>query len=311
MLKNKLFLSGFGRLLTTYHLPLATLSAVLRRPLTAYRLPLTAVFLLSGCSMRTMAVRSTAEIIKGGMPAYLEEKDPDFAEESMPSSLKLMEILLKNDPRNASLLENLAQGYCGYSLMFMEDEFPERASGFYARGEYYGMTALRERRLSGGEKASIAVEKARADDVPALFWTAFCKAGRVQLHLDEPEAIAELVRIVPLLERVLALDPGYYNNGAHAVMGAYHASRPRILGGDTEKAKKHFEASLEGRGNSFQMNRFMYAKKGAVAMQDRDLFENLLKEVIASGSPVPDQALANEVARRKAKKLLEKADELF
>jgi hypothetical protein len=56
----------------------------------------------------------------------------------------------------------------------------------------------------------------------------------------------------------------------------------------------------------------MYAKFYAVQIQDKALFVKTLSEIIAT--PVdsfPERNLANEVAKRKAKDLLEKADTLF
>ena len=46
--------------------------------------------------------------------------------------------------------------------------------------------------------------------------------------------------------------------------------------------------------------------------EDKELFKNLLKEVLESPLDVlPEQRLANEVAKRKAKVLLRMVDELF
>ena len=267
------------------------------------------LLLFSGCSMRRMAVRSTAKIIESGMSAYFEEEDLELAQGAMSSNLKLLEVLLKNEPGNIGLLEALSQGYCGYSFMFIEDDSPGRAALFYKRGAGYGMRALEEKGLAKGN--SVLHKKAGASDAPALFWTAFCKINWIGLNKDDPDALAELVRVVPVAERVLELDPGYYDNGAHVICGTYYASRPRMLGGDTARAKKHFDASLVGEGNSFQMNRLMYAKSYAVAVQDRELFEKLLKEVLNGRDLVPGQRLANEAAKKKAKKLLERIDELF
>lgn len=272
-------------------------------------LSLFSLLLFSGCSMRRMAVRSTAQIIQVGMSAYYEEDDLELARGAMASNLKLLEVLLKNEPDNIGLLEMLSQGYCGYAFMFIEDDSPGRAVGFYKRGAGYGTRALEERGLAKGN--SIFHKEAGVPDVPALFWTAFCKAGWIGLNRDDPDALAELVRVMPIVERVLELDPGYYNNSAHTIYGTYYASRPRMFGGDPARAKKHFDAALGGQGNSFQMNRLMYAESYAVAVQDRELFEKLLKDVLNGRDLVPGQRLANEAAKKKAKKLLERINELF
>jgi len=60
----------------------------------------------------------------------------------LPANLKLMEVLLESTPKNTLLLKNLAEGYCGYSFMFEEDEDPALASGLYLKGMNFALRAL-------------------------------------------------------------------------------------------------------------------------------------------------------------------------
>ena len=56
----------------------------------------------------------------------------------------------------------------------------------------------------------------------------------------------------------------------------------------------------------------MYARTYAVQMQDQPFFEFLLNRVLQTPSDIlPEQRLANQVAKIKAKQLLELTDELF
>ena len=60
------------------------------------------------------------------------------------------------------------------------------------------------------------------------------------------------------------------------------------------------------------MAKVIYAKTYAVQKQDLGLFKKLLGEVLdAPADILPGQQLANAVAKRKARKLLESADDLF
>ncbi len=260
-----------------------------------------AMCLLSSCSLNRTAARVTSGVIDNGLPAVFSEDDPQYAKEALPANLQLMEILLKSDPDNKKLLVDAAQGFCGYALMFLEDESPGRASGFYARGEAYSARALKGAALSDAKRA----------EVPQLFWHTFCKALYININRDKPEALAELPAIEPAIEKLLELDPSYYHNGPQTLMGAFYSIRPKMFGGDPEKAKAHFELSLKDTGEGFLLNRFMYAKMAAVAAQDQELFERLLNSVISAEPAAGDTRLANEVAKIKAEKLLEKKDELF
>ena len=263
--------------------------------------PLLPLLLLSGCSLNRTAARVTSDVIDQGLPAVLSQSDPQYVKEALPANLQLMEILLASDPENKSLLVNAAQGFCGYAFMFLEDEYPERASVFYMKGQDFATRAL----------DGAAVETAEKKDAHALFWATFCKASYLNINRDKPEAIAEIPTLEPAALKLLELEHGYYYNGAQSILGAYYAIRPRMLGGDPDKAKAHFELALKGPGENFLLNRYMYAKLGAVAAQDQELFEKLLNSVIAAETRDGGTRLPDEIARIKAKKLLEKKDELF
>lgn len=257
--------------------------------------------LAAGCSLNRTAARVTSGVIDRGLPAVFSQSDTEYVKEALPANLQLMEILLRSDPGNRELLVNAAEGFCGYAFMFLEDDSPARASAFYLKGQAYA-----ERALGKATPAS-----ARERDVPALFWTTFCKASYMNINRDDPDAIAEMPDLEPAARAILRLDPGYYHNGAQSILGAYYSIRPRLFGGDPEKAKEHFELALKGKGGEFLLNRYMYAKMGAVAAQDEDLFIKLLNEVISAPPRDGDTRLPDEVAKIKAKRLLEKKDELF
>lgn len=260
-----------------------------------------ALVLLSGCSLNRTAARVTSGVIDNGLSSVFSQSDPQYVKEALPANLQLMEILLESHPDNKKLLINAAQGFCGYALMFLEDESPERASGFYAKGEAYAARALK----------GAAPAAARKRDVPPLFWNTFCKALYINVNRDKPEAVAELPTLEPAILKLLELEPAYYYNGPQSLMGAYYSIRPRMFGGDPDKAKMHFELALKGAGENFLLNRYLYAEMAAVAAQEPELFENLLNAVLSAEPKDADTRLPDEVAKLKAKKLLEKKDELF
>ncbi|HBA60209.1 MAG TPA: hypothetical protein DCZ92_05235 [Elusimicrobia bacterium] len=264
-------------------------------------LPVLALLLLSGCSLNRTAARVTSDVIDKGLPSVYSQADTQYAKEALPANLQLMEVLLASDPGNKTLLLNAAQGFCGYALLFLEDENNERASSFYLKGQGFA-----ERALDGA-----TAETAKKCDAHALFWATFCKASYININRDNPEALAELPALEPAALKLLELEPGYYYNGAQSILGAYYAIRPRMLGGNPEKAKEHFELALKGGGEHFLMTRYLYAKMAAVAAQDQELFEKQLNYVLAAEVREGATRLTDEAARLKAKKILEKKDELF
>lgn len=251
-----------------------------------------------------MAVIETGHVVVYGLPAIYEETDLKFAQDSMESNLKLIEILLKNDPGNRELLLAAAQGFCGHATLFLEDSEPDRARTFYMRGRGYGL------RLLDAQGLSADLSKAGKDDVPALFWTAQCTAGWMNVAKDDPDAVAELPKVFQWAKRARDLDAGYWYGAPEALLGAYYAARPKMFGGDTAKSREHFEAAT-AKYPDFLLNRVLYAQYYAVAAQDKALFKSELESIANDEPKLPEQAMANGVARLKAKHLLEKIDELF
>ena len=114
---------------------------------------------LAGCSASRFAVQAALPLVESQILAMQEESDPDFAEKAIPANLKMLEGLLKQDPENTWILENLAEGFCGYAFSFLEDTEPGRASSLYERGKDYALRATIIR--TGREKYSA--------DIPSIF----------------------------------------------------------------------------------------------------------------------------------------------
>lgn len=281
----------------------------------AFLLPLLGLF---GCSMRGVALRSTTELLETGVTAYYNEPDWQLAREALGSQLKFVEGLLESDPGNLRLLLLAAEGFGGYAFLFCEDSQPVRAKAFYLRGRDYAFKALarRSRFRNLAAMSSLDAERALAqavkEDAPGLFWAAFCWSGFINLARDSPEAIADLPKAALLMKRAHELGPEYHFAGSDLFFGVYFASRPKLLGGDTEKARAHFRWAERITQGKYLMTYVLEARYLAVALQDRTLFETLLSKVKeTTAGALPGARLADEVAKLKAAALLEKVDELF
>ncbi|GJL80048.1 MAG: hypothetical protein NPINA01_30370 [Nitrospinaceae bacterium] len=263
-------------------------------------------------------MRAAMPLMAGQIAAMQEETDPDLAEKAIPANLKLMEGFLKGDEKNLTLLHGLAEGFCSYAFSFVEEKHPDRASALYLRGKEYALRAIEaETDVKGMDKLGlerfeIALKKMGPKHVPSLFWLGQCWGGWLMLSLDIPNAFADVSKVELLMNLVLELDETYHFAGPHTFLGAFYGSRSKLLGGDPKKSRKHFLKSMELTSNRFLLSRVLYAKTYAVQVQDKNLFEHQLKAVIETPSNIlPEQRLANEVAKIKAKRLLELSGELF
>jgi len=275
------------------------------------------VVAFTGC-VQTIAVTTVGNIAYDGFSAITEEGDLSFAEEALPGNIKLLEVMLKSDPENDHLLTLVSQGYSSYALGYLEDSLQDRARDFYKRGRDFGLRMLRQdagvaRALDGTiDDLRAALATRDKDLVPAAFWTAFGWGSYIYLSLDNMDAIGDLPRTEALMEFVAQHDSTYYFGGAHVFLGTLFGSRPRMLGGNPERAKAHFETALRLNGGKFLMTYIYYARSYAVQTQNEKLFNELLAKVeSASLEILPEFRLANAIAKQKARRLLSNQSELF
>jgi len=278
---------------------------------------ITVLFLFQGC-IQTIALRSMGGILDNGLASFNEESYLQLAHEALGSNLKLIEAMIKSDPENEQFLLFAAQGYNSYALAFCEDDSVERARVFYLRAKEYGMRVLLKNRIFrealNGDITEFreAVKTFSKDDVPAIFWTAFSWGSYVNVTRTDVAGLADLSKVQALIEFVAEKDPSFYHGGAYLFLGVIEGTTPRSLGGNPDKAKEYFEKCLTINGGKFLMTQLYYARAYAVATQDQQLFESLLKQVEdASIDDVPEIRLANVIAKKKARRLLSQGNELF
>ena len=288
------------------------------------------LLLTAGCSMKTITTNTVANISTTGMEALEGETDVEFARAAAPALIKTLEVFRYGNLKNERMLTELSLAYAQYTFGFVEEDILSssdgskehatalaRAEDFYRRGREFGIAALsRQRHLHKGFKSAfkefdLAIKKTGKKDVPALFWTAFNWASWVNLNRTDPMAIIDMPRIGAMIDRVIELDSNFYYGSAHAFKAIIAVSRPKMLGGNPELAKAEFEKAVEIEPD-YLMTKVLYAQYYARQMQDRELFHHLLSEVIEnSDNKLKEQALANALARRRAKLLLKMENKLF
>ncbi|GAB4174989.1 MAG: hypothetical protein Kow00108_10070 [Calditrichia bacterium] len=278
------------------------------------------ILLFTGCSINKIVINRAASMIENGLSAIYEEEDLPLAQSSLESNLKLLEVLLKNNPDNETLKLILSQGYGAYSLAFLEDDelTRERARFFYLRGRDYAMDVLmKNEKFREGLKKPVDEFKESLQTldrkwVPALFWCGFNWGGYIQLSLNNPKAIFDLAKVEAIMERVRELDEAYYFAGVHLFFGSIAGAKPRLLGGNPEKAREHFERALELTEGKFLLTYVYYAKFFAIQTLDEETFDQLLQKVEeADLSILPEFKLINVVAKKKAALLKSQKNEIF
>jgi hypothetical protein len=262
-------------------------------------------------------LRLSPSLIDNFAATAFEECDFLLARTAIPANLMTLEGLLKNDPKNQRILTALAMGFTGYSLLFVEEEDPERASRLYERAREYGLQALGDRKLSeadhGGPEAVEGISKEMGQDVfEPLFWYTMSWIAWINLNLDKPIALSHLGATQRLTERLIVLNGRYMHGLPHVLLGTTLAALPPLLGGKPDQAKEHFEKALTLSQGRFFLVQYYYARYYAVRVQNRALFMDLMDE-IQNGSPKGkgDVCLINAVVQQKAQELREHVDDFF
>lgn len=274
--------------------------------------------IFSSCSLEKFIIRQTGTLLDYGVIALYEETDLIIAEQALASNIKLLEGMIKGDPENRDLLILTAQAISGYTLGFVEDDAKDRAKPLYLRAKNYAGKILQNEGVNIDAESILIdeyekmVSEISEDNIDALFWAAFSWAGWINLSLDNPQAFIDLPKVEILMQRVLEIDSQYYHGAALLFFGSVWGMKPRMLGGDPEKAKEFFEKNLEITKGNFLLTYVYYAKYYAAKTLDEELYVKLLQKIKDTPDNVlPGSQLLNAIAKKKADYLLAKRERIF
>jgi hypothetical protein len=269
-------------------------------------------FLTSGCT--TVIVRPFMDPLT---LALQKQTDLELIEDGAPSLLLLLDGLITSDPDNESFLMTGVKAYGGYASVLNEDGQIDRAVSMSSKAKQYGIALLKQLPgLENIERASLddielALGQIKPGKVGHLFWGAYGWAVWIQYQHGAPAAMVSLPIVERIMLRVVELDESYYYGGAHIFLGSYYGSLPKILGGKPEASRKHFERALTINERKFLLTQVAYAESYARTMFDRELFLQLLAEVIEQPLENTDQASSNKLAKVMAEKLIVQVDDFF
>ncbi len=246
----------------------------------------------------------------------LEFDDPETIKKGVPAYLILISSMIKGDPDNPDLLESGAKLYGAYASSFTSSAESKRALANRAFGYASRAMCIRDSRFCEiksisyfeFEKLLASVEKDQAEHL-LIFVSGW--AGVIEANSTDWNAIAELPKVKVGIMRVIELDETVSNGNAHLYMAVMESLLPPSVGGKPEVAKKHYDRAIEISKGTNQMAKVLYAEKYARMLFDRELHDELLKQVVNSDDGPKDQTLINTLAKQKAAELLLNADDYF
>lgn len=278
---------------------------------------------LDGCTPRALIQSELADALAAqGSDA---EDDPDLARDAAPFYLKLSESVLKAQPGHRPLAESVAAGFAGYAYAFVALEadrleasdveaaarLRQRAAALYRRANGHATGALAARypdfwpRLRKPLTPGLALAR---EDAGLAYWAAASWGGWIALSKDDPEVVADLPLAIRLAELAYAADPAWGAGSLSSLLASFEMARP---GGQRPKALQWFDEGIALAGDSRPGPLLAKAEGYALALGERELFESLLRRVLAQPTPGGQFALQDRIMRRRAAWLLEQAPDLF
>ena len=248
--------------------------------------------------------------------AIQNQDDPETVKDGAPAYLLMIDALIEGDPENSDLLFTGAKLYGAYAAAFVDDA--KRQRRLSDKAHRYAKRALCEEDLelcaAVGQPFDLyqqALLQLDDDDAGLLYNYTAAWAAWLQARTDDWNAIAELPKIRAGMERVLILDEGHDQGGAHLYMGVLETLLPPSLGGKPEVGRKHFQRAIELSAGKNLMASVLYARHYARLVFNRELHDELLQQVLATDPQVPQLTLINTLAQAQAKQLLASAEEYF
>ncbi len=287
------------------------------------------ILLLTGCSVRGLAVRALGNALAGAGDVFASDEDPELVREAIPFALKTMEALLAEQPENRELLLAACSGFVQYAYGFVEtdalltepDDYAgaqslyARALGLYLRGREYCLRSLELAvpgvRAALGREPQAAIAGLGSAEVPLLYWTGAAWGAAIGVGADRPDLVADVPAIKALIDRSLELDEDWNRGAAHAAMIALEAL-PADMGGSPERAREHFARALELDGGRKAGTYVTLATTVVVAEQDASEFQELLSLALAVDPDAePAARVENLIAQKRARFLLEHTGDYF
>lgn len=280
------------------------------------------------CSVKKYTLRTVADVLSTSASSSMaSDNDPELIRSAAPFSLKLVEMMLQQNPHHPGLLLAAASGFTEYSYAFVQleaDQVEEkaaaaamlqRAAKLYLRARDYGMQGLELKRPGFAQELKAnpkeAAQKLKAGDVPFMYWTGASWAGALAASRDM-FMLPQIPQFEALILRALELDEAWDSGRLHTFMISYEMASPTRTGDKAARAKQHFERAVELSHGRQAGPYVAYAENVLTVLKDRAGFEATLKKALAIDvNAEPGIRLQNLIFQRRARWLLGRANELF
>ena len=273
---------------------------------------------LLSLSCGTVKVWTATSLMEDVERATLSSADPELVAESMPTLLLLLETLINEHPTNSDLLLKATKAYTSYGTL-IQYQNAQKARKQFDRAHQLGRVAFDRNssvyRLLNAPYADFTSVTSYLEDSdgPLVFWLASSWGSWIYTNTGSLTALAELPKVIFLMEWVIEWNESYEHGAPHLFLGAYYAALPPMLGGNPHKSLHHFNRSEEINKGKALLVPTMKAQYLARQTFDKTMHDSLLNSVVNAPRAMdsPHLKLQNELARNIAHQLLSESDAFF
>ena len=272
---------------------------------------------LMGCSGCAIVVSNAASNFADNLGAAVaNQNDPETVRDGAPAYLLLLDSLIEGSPDDPAILSAAAGMYASYGAVFADE--PVRAKRLTERARGYGFKSMCLSfkpscdwpELSFGDyEATLADLTEKHGDI--VYSYGLASLAYIRTHADDFNALARLPHAESLLTRYLDISDGESDASVYVYLGILATLRPPMLGGEPEKGRAAFERAIELSDGKDLSAKVEYARGYARLLYERELHDELLRDVLAADPIVPGFTLTNVMAQQDAVELLASADDYF
>jgi hypothetical protein len=219
-----------------------------------------------GCSsVQKWAVRRSSPVFHKAGEQLTKEDSWEFFKNSAPGNLKFLELVYLTDPDNMTLLPTVIKAHAGYAyavpetlafednLKGIESFHKKEAIHHYTRALDYGVHYLGKKDVSREDLLNLPEEKLRKklkaetdeDDLIAMVYMAQAWGSLINLQKDDVSLVSQIPRVKILFDHVCSVKPDLEHGICDIFLAQYEASRPRMLGGNPEKARELYTKAMK------------------------------------------------------------------
>jgi predicted anti-sigma-YlaC factor YlaD len=282
-----------------------------------------------------MAINAVSNALggSGSQAVFTGDPDPRLVGDALPFAIKMYETLLSKNPDHQGLLLTTGSLFVMYANAFVQgpaemrspiDQYEERHEGLdraktlYLRGAAILYSAL-DKKYPGFSGATVRegtlaafLERLKKEDVPLVYWTAAGTLAAYSIDVFDFDLGSRIPDLTAMIDRAYGLDPDFNRGAIDEFYILLYAALPETLGGDAARAELHFQRALEKTQGLSAGPYVSYAQAVCVPAQDYGAFKaNLEKALAVDPDADPETRLVNTLSRRKARYLLDTADNFF